>query len=174
MKRSTLVRTLVKELCLVLVTSLLAGPALAWQPAQLIDSATLTVTTTVDELASPGTGCSLREAISNANSNTSIYAECYTSGSYGDDYIVFDAATNGLAIVLSGAAGEDANASGDLDILDGGDLTIQGSALPRPSSTAAGWTGCFTSVPVAAARNIIALTRDDHPQWQHRRRRRHL
>ncbi len=41
--------------------------------------------------------------------------------------ITFDAATDGTPNVLGGAAGEDANASGDLYILDGGDLTIQGN-----------------------------------------------
>jgi len=52
---------------------------------------------------------SLRQAITDAHTNP------------GDDTIIFIAATNGTPIVLAGAASEDANASGDLDILDGGD-----------------------------------------------------
>ncbi len=55
---------------------------------------------------------SLRQAISAANNQ--IVA----------DTITFAAATNRIPIVLAGAAGDDNNASGDLDIRDGGNLNV--------------------------------------------------
>jgi hypothetical protein len=61
---------------------------------------------------------SLCQAITNANNNNTP-----TSGW---DYITFSAVTNGTPIILSGENSEDANASGDLDILKGR-LVIQGS-----------------------------------------------
>lgn len=84
-------------------------------------AATLTVTTTVDELIRwdnfiVNTGCSLREAITNANDNASTYPECHTGGTYGDDVIILPAGTFVLDLGL-----------GDLDILDSGDLEIQGA-----------------------------------------------
>jgi len=58
---------------------------------------------------------SLRWAIDYANSNPGL------------DIITFTISTNGTPINLVGAAGEDANGLGDLDILDKGDLIIQGN-----------------------------------------------
>ena len=57
---------------------------------------------------------SLRQAITAANKNP------------GPDTITFSVKTDKNPIILDGAAGEDANVSGDLDILNGGDLTITG------------------------------------------------
>jgi CSLREA domain-containing protein len=133
MKRKQLCQTITRPILangirLLAVAALLAGFAFAIQPARPAYAATLTVTTTADELASPGTGCSLREAITNANNNANTYPECYMSGSYGNDTITFAPATSGIPIVLTiGGSGEDFNAAGDLDILAaGGDLIIQG------------------------------------------------
>lgn len=118
---------LVKAIRLLAVAALLAGFAFVMQPAPLAYAATLTVTTVVDELASPGMGCSLREAITNANNNANTYPECYMSGSYGNDTITFAIATMGIPIVLTRGLGDDLNVSGDLDILAaGGNLVIQG------------------------------------------------
>jgi hypothetical protein len=115
------IRLFTVGMLLALLTSLLT----VTQPAQA-DTYVVTNTNSIG----PG---SLRQAISDANNNP------------GADTITFDAATDGVPIVLSGAADEDANASGDLDILDGGDLTIQGNG------TANTIIGSFTSVPVVAA-----------------------
>jgi len=118
------IRPLVKMLNLFLVVALLVGFTFVLQPAQpAYAAAVLTVDTTTDELASPGAGCSLREAITNANDNANTYPECYTGGTYGDDGIILPAGTYVLDI---GATGEDFNLDGDLDILDGGDLIIEG------------------------------------------------
>jgi CSLREA domain-containing protein len=120
---------LVKGIRLLAVAALVAGSLFAVQPARPAYAATLTVTTVVDELASPGMGCSLREAITNANNNANTYPECYMSGSYGNDTITFAPATMGIPIVLTrgGGSGEDFNVADDLDILAaGGNLIIQG------------------------------------------------
>ncbi|MBC8447965.1 MAG: right-handed parallel beta-helix repeat-containing protein [Chloroflexi bacterium] len=77
----------------------------------------ITVTTTADEFGS-GAGCSLREAIQAANTDTA-FGGC-PAGS-GADTITLPAGTYTLTIA---GATEDANATGDLDILS--DLTING------------------------------------------------
>ncbi len=79
-------------------------------PLQVAQADTFAVTNTND--SGPG---SLRQAITAANDHP------------GADIITFSPATNGIPIVLAAPAGEDLNASGDLDILGGGDLTIQGN-----------------------------------------------
>jgi CSLREA domain-containing protein len=119
---------LAKAIRLLAVAALVAGFVFSIQPARPAYAATLTVTTAADELASPGTGCSLREAITNANNNANTYLECYMAGVYGNDTITFAPTVAGIPIVLTGGSGEDANATGDLDILaSGGNLTINGT-----------------------------------------------
>ena len=76
-------------------------------PLQTARADTYVVTNTND--SGPG---SLRQAITDANNHPE------------PDTITFAAATDGTPIVLAGAAYVNSNASGDLDILDGGDLTI--------------------------------------------------
>jgi CSLREA domain-containing protein len=85
-------------------------------------AATITVTTTVDELTDPGpgTGCSLREAIQAANTDTA-FGGC-PAGS-GTDVITLPA---GIYILTIGGV-DDTNAGGDLDILTS--LTINGAGL---------------------------------------------
>ena len=82
---------------------------------------TITVNITTDTVANDG-HCSLREAITAANSNTPSGAatgEC-PAGS-GNDTVVLDSGTYNLA----GASGEDGNATGDLDI--DSNIAIQGA-----------------------------------------------
>ena len=102
MNHSTIASTLARGLHLSVAVALLAGLLAITQPAQADD---LVVTLTF----------SLRDAITQANSTI------------GSDTITFAAETNGIPIVLTGAAGDDANVSGDLDILVNGDLIIQGN-----------------------------------------------
>jgi hypothetical protein len=102
----------IKRLIHILLAFLLSSVFLLSIPAHSVQANDYVVVNTDDS----GTG-SLRQAITDANNNP------------GPDTITFHVATNEIAIVLSGAAGEDANASGDLDILDGGDLTIQGNGV---------------------------------------------
>jgi CSLREA domain-containing protein len=88
---------------------------------EVAHAATITVNTTDDELNSDG-DCSLREAIQAANTDAAV--DACTAGS-GADTIDVPAGTYTLSIA---GAGEDANATGDLDITD--DLTINGAGAP--------------------------------------------
>ena len=81
-------------------------------------AANIAVNTTDDELNTDG-DCSLREAIQSANTDTAV--DGYTAGS-GTDTITVPTGTYTLSIL---GTGEDANATGDLDIT--GNLTINGA-----------------------------------------------
>lgn len=91
-------------------------------------AATLTVSTTTDELDATGssTGCSLREAIDNINDYTSgrsiTYTECGSPDGSSDTIVLESGATYNITIADS-AGEEDSNISGDLDIK--GNVTIQ-------------------------------------------------
>jgi CSLREA domain-containing protein len=100
---------------LVTMLALLFGSALIVTP---VYAAGITVNTSADE-NNTGAGCSLREAITAANTDAA-YGGC-TAGS-GTDTITLPAGTYTLTIA---GAGEDANTTGDLDIT--GPLTINGA-----------------------------------------------
>lgn len=90
-------------------------------PVGSASAATITVNTTDDEFGSGG-GCSLREAIRATNQNAD-FDNCVGTGlPYGNDTIMVPAGGYTLSLV---GAGEDATATGDLDILD--NLTITGA-----------------------------------------------
>jgi hypothetical protein len=120
MNRSKIVRTLSRGIRLFVVAALLGALTNMVAPPPVAHALAFEVDTSADNpaltacTAAPN-DCSLRGAITRANTNPDL------------DTITFDAVTNGTPIVLDGAASDDANASGDLDILDGGDLTIQGN-----------------------------------------------
>ncbi|MEM8861536.1 MAG: CSLREA domain-containing protein, partial [Chloroflexota bacterium] len=95
------------------------NPNQLWAAQQQAPAATITVTTTDDELNSDG-DCSLREAVQAANTNTAVDA-CPAGN--GADTISRPAGT--YTILLSGFNSEDANANGDLDILES--LTMIGA-----------------------------------------------
>jgi hypothetical protein len=116
---------LAKTIHLLAVAALLAGFAFAVQPAPLAYAATLTVTAGAPDVLANDGSCSLREAITNANNNASTWADCAPAGAYGADTINLPAGTYTFGLI---GAGEDANATGDLDILaSGGNLTINGT-----------------------------------------------
>ncbi|MDW8100983.1 MAG: CSLREA domain-containing protein [Anaerolineae bacterium] len=87
-------------------------------------AASITVTTTADELNADG-DCSLREAIQAVNTRSPVDA---CPAGTGNDLIVLPAGT--YAITWAGG-GEDNNATGDLDVFPaaspGGTVTIQGA-----------------------------------------------
>jgi hypothetical protein len=109
-------------------------------PWQTVQADTYMVTNTND--SGPG---SLRQAITSANNHP------------GADIITFAAATNGDPIVLAGLAGEDANASGDLDILNGGDLTIEGNGAANTIIDGGGTDRVFHVCPGGGCTNIITI-----------------
>ena len=107
MNHSTIARTLARGIRLSAVAALLAlltGLLAVTQPARANTYIVMNTNNT-----GPG---SLRQAITDAKNNP------------GADTITFDATTNGNPIILAGAAGENANVSGDLDIRDKSDVTI--------------------------------------------------
>lgn len=95
------------------LTRLLTGSLMIWGSLCLGGVAqaagTITVTTTTDEFDS-GPACSLREAVQTANSDTD-FGGCLRSGS--PPYTIDLPAGS---YTLTGANGEDTNASGDLDL----------------------------------------------------------
>lgn len=112
----------VKRLSLVLVLGLGLTLGLLWLlgggRSSVVRAASLTVTTTADELNNDG-DCSLREAIQAANTDTAVDGCAAGSGA---DTITLPPGTYVLTITGSG---EDANQTGDLDITDA--LTIVGA-----------------------------------------------
>jgi large repetitive protein len=123
--RSARARRLPTRVFQVFVILALLGSALAQVPTSTVVAApllsTITVNTFSDE-AGAGANCSLREAITSANTNTA-FGGC-PAGSAGLDVINLPAGTYTLSIP-NGATNEDANASGDLDVTES--LTIQGA-----------------------------------------------
>jgi hypothetical protein len=104
--------------------------------ASPVGAATITPNIFTDELNSANANCSLREALSIANTDaTTAEPDCaITNGGLGDDTISLGAGNYVLDIV---GTGEDANANGDLDVISaGGDLTIDGigSAVATPTT----------------------------------------
>jgi len=96
----------------------------------------------VENTNNSGAG-SLRQAITDANTNPGL------------DTITF---VSGLSpIVLAGAASEDANASGDLDILDGGDLTIQGNGVGITIIDGGGIDRVFHVCPGGGCANTVTF-----------------
>ena len=116
---------------------------LAWILAALIplpaaQAATIVVTTTADLISDDGQ-CSLREAISAANTDGSFFG-CFTSGS-GHDVIILPEGTYSLTI----AGVDNNNTAGDLDVLD--DLTIRGGGMAFSVIDATGLGDRVLNVP---------------------------
>ena len=116
-------------------------------------AATIIVNTTTDVVSDDGL-CSLREAITSANTGTSSGAtggEC-AAGS-GDDTLTLPLGTYTLAI--SGAS-EDNNANGDVDVLANisfagagiGNTTINGGAIERVFDVRSGASASFAGLTV--------------------------
>ncbi len=109
--------------------------ALAVSPGVALGS--IDVSTTADELDAGGagsTGCSLREAISSANSNTAT-GGCAT-GVAGLDLIALDAGANYVR-TLTGAT-DATNATGDLDISEAVTITVPGGSATISGAGAGG------------------------------------
>jgi len=141
MNNSTITRTIARGIRLSAVAALLAlltGLLAVTQPARANPYVVMNTNNS-------GTG-SLRQAITDANNHI------------GADTITFAAATDGIPIVLAGAAGEDANVSGDLDILDGGNLTIQGNGAANTIIDGGGIDRVFHIYPGGGCTNTVTLS----------------
>jgi len=137
MNNSTIAHTLTRGIRLSVVAALLTGTLAVTQPARAKNYIVLNTNNS-------GKG-SLRQAITDANNHP------------GADTITFAAATDGIPIVLSGAAGDNANASGDLDILDGGDLTIQGNRAKNTIIDGGGIDRVFHICPAGGCANTVTF-----------------
>ncbi|MEM7316495.1 MAG: CSLREA domain-containing protein, partial [Planctomycetota bacterium] len=100
---------------------LLAFVALSISQRSAEAASTINVNSTADNLTAGDGNCTLREAITNANNDSDSTSGDCVAGS-GDDTIVLQAATYTMSL---GPAGDNANATGDFDILD--NLTIIGA-----------------------------------------------
>jgi CSLREA domain-containing protein len=99
-----------------LLTLVIAAPASA---------ADITVTTRLDSVSADGR-CSLREAVTAANTNAAT-GGC-PAGTVAPDVIVLG---DGHYLLSRAGAREDDNATGDLDLVDGGQLTMRGLGRDR-------------------------------------------
>lgn len=120
-------------------------PSFLLPVAAALSAATLQVTSTGDTVANDG-ACSLREAVSSANTQTASGAaagECGVGQSPPFDRIELPPGSYRLQ---RGGAAEDDNVSGDLDIRRGG-LAIVGAERTSPRSAATATSGSWISVP---------------------------
>lgn len=132
------------------ILSVASGLVLGLRWAVAAPTDTITVNTTTDELNSDG-DCSLREAVQSANSDTAI--DACTAGN-GADTISLPAGTYILTIA---GTGEDAAATGDLDLnasvtIEGagaGTTTIDANALDRVLHIPAGVTAIIQNVTIS-------------------------
>ena len=92
-------------------------------------ASTMTVTSSTDDFFIAA-GCSLREAVQTANTNTALANGCPRSGAGNNDTILIAGGINPVLVTVPDASPED-NADGDLDIEADpaveGTLTIQGN-----------------------------------------------
>lgn len=113
-------------------------------------SATITVDSMTDGAPAADGSCTIREAILAAN-NDADSNDCMGIGTYGADVIVFDAPGS---ITLTGAAGEDSGASGDLDVL--GDLMIDSMGSGGVTISGGGVDRVF-DVPLGSAVDLTLI-----------------
>ena len=121
-------------------------------------SATITVNTFADENGTNLAACSLREAITAANTDAA-FGGC-PAGS-GADVIVLGAGTYTLSLANAGGNNEDANVTGDLDI--NSSLTIQGAGagstiIQAGTTTSNGIDKVFGVNPTCAAGVSVTIT----------------
>ena len=134
---------------------MLVIPVLTVQSAPAAPSATIVVNTTADEFGT-GKNCSLREAIQAANTD-SDFGGCTGVKAYGADVITLPAGT----YTLTGAAGEDANASGDLDITS--DMTIDGAGAKTTIIQGGTASPISPSLCVDCVDRVLHIT--NSPRW---------
>jgi fibronectin-binding autotransporter adhesin len=151
MKYGTFIRTSAGAMRFLVAGALLWTLASVAVPPPTAHAQEFIVDTTTDNPAlnactAANNDCSLRGAISKASANP------------GPDTILFAGALDGLPVVLVGASGENANASGDLDILDGGDLTIQGNGTAYTTIDGGQNDRVFDVCPGGGCTNTVTLS----------------
>ena len=118
-------------------------------------AAVINVDTFADE-STDNTTCSLREAIRSASLNSNANEDACTAGQPTDDFVSLQAGT----YTLAGASGDDANASGDLDVTAGGPLVVDGTTdageVPTTTIDGGGSDRIFDLRPDAAQVDFFA------------------
>ena len=148
MNPNTNAATFARGIRLFVIAALLAAMVTITAPPPVAQAFTFKVDTSADNpaltacTAAPN-DCSLRGAITRANTNPGL------------DTITFASVTNGAPIVLTGPANENGNARGDLDILDGGDLTIQGNGAAKTIVDGGGIDRVFHVCPAGGCANTV-------------------
>jgi len=134
-------------------------------------AATITVTNPTDDI-NPGNGCSLQEAIANANNDAATYADC-PAGS-GNDTIVFSSALGTATFtllsalpVVSDADGLTINGAGaKITISSGGAFRVlevaNGATLTLQNLTIANGTGVGAGVHNSGTLTVLASTFKDN------------
>lgn len=144
MNKTAVIKTVLVRMGLaaLLTLSIPAGPV------QVAAAASLTVTTTADELNADG-DCSLREAVRAANTNLPV-DQCPAGGS--TDTITLPGGTYRLGLA---GADEDAALTGDLDL--SGTLTLAGAGAAATTLDAAGLDRGLDVLPGATV-SLVGLT----------------
>jgi CSLREA domain-containing protein len=134
--------------CVIVLCFVIVAPARA---------GVIPVTTLGDVVATDGL-CSLREAITAANQN-SPPGDCLGGDATATDVVRLGAATYVLALP---GAGEDVNASGDLDVAPpGGPLRIEGAGAAATTISAAGLGDRVLDISIVDGVTIAGLTLAD-------------
>jgi CSLREA domain-containing protein len=135
----------------------LAVTALALLGRPVLAATTVTVNTTDDETNTDG-DCSLREAVIAANPGSGSSDAC--PAGTGNDTIVVPAGTYTLEIAQSGERND--VATGDLDLLDGSGVTIQGAGADRTIIDAGGVDRVFKTVVGPATISGVTIQGGDN------------
>jgi CSLREA domain-containing protein len=146
-------------LAAIVVAALLSLPAVS--PA-----ATFDVNTPLDEDTSAGTNCSLREAITAANTDGD-HNDCLGDGTGvddGPDTIELDNGVDYLRSIMDSGADEDTNATGDLDIIDAGGGQEEDLTITAPGPAGANISGNLLEnggrvIHVVSADAILTISR---------------
>jgi CSLREA domain-containing protein len=164
MNRSSKAHNVARGIRLFAVATLLGALANVAAPPPVAHAATINVNTHEDELNGDG-DCSLREAVQAANTNGKV-DEC-TAGQAAPnlDTITFAVGLTPIVLTIAPAGGNDDNANGDLDILDGGDLTIQGNGAANTIIDGNGHRPGVSRLSRGRVRQYRHHQRRDHTQW---------
>jgi CSLREA domain-containing protein len=135
---------------------LVIAAALALLAPSAASAATINVTTLGDDLGGATPGCSLREAIQSVNT-AGPFENCANSvpaEAFGTNDTI-NLPTGNYALQIDGAD-EDANATGDLDILS--DVSIVGAPVPNEPTISEGFAGDDRVLNVPNANASLSLS----------------
>ena len=110
---------------LLMIAFVIAALMASGFPGKAVAAGSITVTSSADNTTVDGL-CTLREAITNADSDSATFADCSTGS--GNDTILFDNALGTSTIILNAALPTITDTNG-LTVNGGGDITVSGTNL---------------------------------------------